>query len=671
MTKTQESFLYTIMDYKKPFSGEDFLTKINKSTKKNYSLEEALSFLKNNHYLFQKDGLFIPQSYFFQDAQFLIQPSQWELEQNIFIPGDRFSPFLSPMVFPADVILKHESSQLNAYKVIKCNIDESYDYLSLYGIKGALLYLCSDFIKNEKILMQTDFSRNKINITVFDFKNFYKEVNFQEGDYIQFQVENAYEGNFSLKKLSKAEIDIKKQKNWHKLFEESLKTALKDQDLTNINLNNIIALTLFTAKQKLIQTPADSLYNAVYQNPNISFCTVENLDSNLYFHNNQPKQVFHSFSDALNTDKKFDNNDLKNKPEGNILITENEITAIIRNELFHAKQDYQGAIKRIMANAPPFSHDKELLNTVKKMVQENWEFLKKDYNIFQDQNSGKLRNELLEIIEDNRQWFYKIITAPDHSESDMERLESLSYMLEPLKTLLLFIDQSSNLDQDLYDKIWSLLAEGKEILQNFRLCYENQEEFLELADFLELWDFIDDETEDYGLDIYYLRVIFRPEESIFYRLLQIPGDISLKELHFILQSVLNVYQEDDCSFIIENDLIPIMAEYNEAGLFQDDESSTVMLEDFELEEDSQFIYQIDSLESSFSFEIQIDKIQPLKDYSETNRNPTLCHVLEGKGWIIYSQLDTPLNEKKKGPLLLNKKKLSKTELNMINNELHN
>ena len=71
--------------------------------------------LTTSHWFFEKEfengdtEYYIHRKKFFKGKQFLISPTEWEIEKGILIPGHRFLGLLNPNVFPIDVSLSYKT----------------------------------------------------------------------------------------------------------------------------------------------------------------------------------------------------------------------------------------------------------------------------------------------------------------------------------------------------------------------------------------------------------------------------------------------------------------------------------------------------------------------------------------------------------------------------------
>ena len=125
---------------------------------------------------------YIPKNIFFQDADFLIAPTEEEIRDGILIPGHRFMPFLSKDVLPAHATLICS----NGSKVDRLNIERHLNdlliYFTFFGFANMNRTFLTDHDENIAVLDADSHENPMVKLTAFDMSALYAEHNVTPGD---------------------------------------------------------------------------------------------------------------------------------------------------------------------------------------------------------------------------------------------------------------------------------------------------------------------------------------------------------------------------------------------------------------------------------------------------------------------------------------------------------
>ena len=134
----------------------------------------------------------------FTNAEFLIVPDGFEIENNILIPGHRFVPFMDQELFPSEISLKEAGARKRqSVKEFSGVAENIIKYHLLMGAETLFDFFAAEAEEN------MDNARSSANptlkLTVLDMQKFYAETNFTEGDALLVKVVDYHKGEFEFR----------------------------------------------------------------------------------------------------------------------------------------------------------------------------------------------------------------------------------------------------------------------------------------------------------------------------------------------------------------------------------------------------------------------------------------------------------------------------------------
>ncbi|MBQ0166398.1 MAG: hypothetical protein KBT02_04725 [Treponema sp.] len=197
--------------------------------------QEVSAYLQMHPYVTQlANKKYITRAGCFTGRFFSVKPSKYEIEQGIFVPGDRCMPFVDPQMLPDELTFV-----FNGKNVEHCtgeySTSELLDHYILFGEEYSAQYLALDPCNSEQ-----DFSINgfelpsRMKLTVVDMAELYQSWNFQYGDRLVLYVIDWDKGVVSLSpSLIRKENPFEqtaaeeKRKKWYSLFKHHLLASFK------------------------------------------------------------------------------------------------------------------------------------------------------------------------------------------------------------------------------------------------------------------------------------------------------------------------------------------------------------------------------------------------------------------------------------------------------------
>jgi len=188
-------------------------------------LERVRTMLHDDGRLFEQDGQCALRTRFFNGARFKIVPSDFELENGILLPGDRFEAF-NPEEFNSDELKLYTpgAKEPAAVTMVRSDFAKLSPYYILLGRGGMLDVFAAESHENFMRLRTAKNIRNTVlDIPVFDLNDFFLQTNFRPGDILVVTVEDAAEGRYSLEyRPSELDASSADKIEWIEQFETAL-----------------------------------------------------------------------------------------------------------------------------------------------------------------------------------------------------------------------------------------------------------------------------------------------------------------------------------------------------------------------------------------------------------------------------------------------------------------
>ncbi len=201
-----------------PFRLCDCLEELKlEKTKENEETVQELLVLSGE--VVQEKNIFYPKASLLKDFAIRIQPTDFEIQNGVLIPGHRLLPFLPEGVLSDEVDLLHNNEPLEDIDIFLSEA-ELDTYFGLLDVDDIPILGGGPDAGGEK----------KFVLLVFDLASFYKENRFVVGDSIILNVEDFSEHIFSIRcePIAGMKTHAREIKAWDDLFMNSLKNVLRN-----------------------------------------------------------------------------------------------------------------------------------------------------------------------------------------------------------------------------------------------------------------------------------------------------------------------------------------------------------------------------------------------------------------------------------------------------------
>ena len=382
---------------------------------------------------------YLPEAY--KNAQFCIKPTEEELDLGILVPGHKFTPFLEWDISPAEanIYFKHNLLPIKKEKFL---ISDFIKYISYYP------YGIDSYLDDEGTEFDPEFFKpdDSLAVSVFNFGEFYREHNFQYGDFLVFTVKNYIKGEFSVEyRSAEAGIaDMGTILRWIALMEDGLEEALQYYQYL-LTSDEQLHFAFLKNKEFLLQYPVIHINGFLELSNRIKITSLNG--SPLFISKDSKLEIDSTLS------HKFDDSNLQNifneisdkdieklETLDDILmylghdLTSEELEAYMRDELFHKSKSFENVWNRCFDDkAVEFEEFALLEDNLRTQSKKLWNKIFEKYDAEADEEFGEIREKVLLIKDNHLKWIRNMMQQTNDIDKllneDFVKLAELSSYL--------------------------------------------------------------------------------------------------------------------------------------------------------------------------------------------------------------------------------------------------
>jgi hypothetical protein len=626
-----------ILAQKSRFTFDDLYAALDENLKTKYNEKDVLDILETEGLIFSKDfDSFTPRHVYFKKARFMISPTEREVKTRIIIPGHRFIPFCSYHTPPWKCSLTIKDGPPIKSVVVKEKVRDILVYHTLFGIESLPAYLIEDRAANRKNIGKENLLESVVEISGFDFSTAFERWSFKFGDGFILTVEDWLLGVFSLEYISKAGRKdlMQKSGDWIEKLEKGFLKSFDDLDL-DFSLEEQIAYGYFYAGKQVFKSPPIHLGGFIDSSSHIHFVDY-GTETRLWrdAHIDPAALQLPEAPEATGATGSIDAifRDL------GISLSEVEVEAYMRDELYHRQEQSEAVLQRIFAGRSTRFYSEAQLGDFVKYFEKLWNRVKRSYNFFADQHTGKLREKILAILDRHLEWLRDLDQYNTNPEDLPVQEMTLSAQTTAfLATYLKMLNKKSVGTESEINETLALLPQIEESLENLRVRIEDHFDTASPPAKLRT-------TQELRLvkadpapappaktkgprKIFVLKVTLQNIKPPIWRRIQIPGSFSLEELHDTIQASMGWDNYHSHSFTIDSkNYGPRMEDSAVFGIEEIDETA-VCLDDLDLTERKKMRYTYD-FGDNWSHLITVEKISSSRNFPALEKTEAIC--LAGK-----------------------------------------
>lgn len=399
MAVSIEQFITSFLkSFSEPFTAESLLAMLNSMNYK-FSLSEVQEFLETDAHVFMlQNGLFITRAGAFTKKIFSFILTKREIEQQAFIPGDRFIPFVDSEISSAFLDFEFLGKTLDK-KLITVTDKEANDLFKLYGEEYSTQYIATDPACKDLNLAANDFFLPPVlEMTAVDLSPVFKTISTETaprpgGLRIFARVTDWANGIVEIfpflekkeNQYSITDIDYERQK-WNEKLENFLSESFDRMGPCSC-IEEQLANVFYEHSDVLCTSTCGSLYEFMRWTQKIDF-VYYGVESRLWRKN---EVIPISQNWLLNDGETPDASSTVFMARPDYIID-----SFIKDQCFKKESSLEELIKRITPQDEKLSEeDRKLLSTV---IEKRSSFIRKHYNWFADYQLGKIRTKALPLF---------------------------------------------------------------------------------------------------------------------------------------------------------------------------------------------------------------------------------------------------------------------------------
>jgi RNAse (barnase) inhibitor barstar len=357
--------------------------------------------LEESPYLFtsspkdETEKYYIPRNKFFHKAEFKVAPTAFELKKGILFSGHRFIPFYSQELFPTESFqIMTQAGNVIKTKNIKIKLEDLYNYYSLLGAEGIIENITADHTTNYKLIGTPS---QKVNITVFDLDNFYKQHSFAAGMSLKFIVEDWHSGKFFVSTDNGIDTDDEKHK-WFETLEEGLFRVF-DKFGPYMEIPEQLALGFYYSVPSILKSSPCPIDSFIKTNEKIQVKFFENNTILWYPEEQENSAESEPVEDLVSISQGTIESLDAILEELGFLTSSIEIEAFIRDTLLTGNNDITSVMQKIFPESGIIFKDKAQETAFYNHLEELWEDITSNYDPNIDSKNASSRREILETLE--------------------------------------------------------------------------------------------------------------------------------------------------------------------------------------------------------------------------------------------------------------------------------
>ncbi len=503
-------------------------------------IQEAVDrLLQNNKALFFdcEQGLYSLRRTFFHAGKFLVSPTADEIRDGILFPGHRFMPFVSRDVFPAACRLKLPGKKTVTCKckAVSRQLNDILIYFSMFGVNGILEYLLTDHESNSRSLSQGPESKIPVEVTVFNMKTVYKQFAFQPGDALLLTVDDWTDGCFSVAHVPHSDLEAREfqRKVWCRNLDKALLEVF-DSHRGTMDIDEQLAQAFFASSEPLLESPQIHIGGYLAASEAVEMAATP-TGTVLWRKGESPvEELFSDYEPADNEMVGRRDSLAAILNDVGLSLSESEIDAYMRDELFSGKGDPDAVLERCLRGRGFLDYaDEAQEKAFMRFYRKLWQHVKKTYIPTEDGVKGPLRAHALSIIDKHLRWMRNcdqagLMPADLPSQETLELavksgvLSNLIEALRPDDTDLDYLDVLPGLLLEIESDVDSLIASA-----SGASAHGSRSRFRVLEGGKAAFD-----------NVYQLKVSLQGIRPPIWRRIQVPETITLGELHIILQAAM-------------------------------------------------------------------------------------------------------------------------------------
>ncbi len=383
-------------------------------------------------------NIYIMRNKFFTGRQFVITPNEIEIENDILFPGHRFCVFCNEDIFPSEITLLDEDNNDLEVKKFSHEVTALMPCHIFMGSEQIFDYFIADNLKN-KALLEAKTSQRDVILNVFDMKEFFRKNKFTSGDALLITVKDWNEGVFTFSYLCGMERRNSKVKEWVNELGSAVEMAI-DRFEEYLEIPDQLRWAFFISNDLLWGREAGSL-------------------DEFYIHSDRIEINFSNASHAVLARKITPQSNGDMDIPDNVAVSSGRISSLgelledidsplkvveidgyIMSQFYNGAPDFDSFFRRCFGMKKlSFADDAQEIIFM-NYLEDRWETISSQYNLYDDRPKAQLREQVLEFINERLELLESLksmdIDPEQLPKKEMKKIAEVSvYFIELLEVL--------------------------------------------------------------------------------------------------------------------------------------------------------------------------------------------------------------------------------------------
>lgn len=419
--------------YTEPFTAREFL-QLMKGFSIDISLEEAEECLYAEPRVFcLENQLYLTKAGAFCNKYFSIKPTRQEIEQELFIAGDRCMPFVNSEIVSCYLNFEYKKEVLKP-KIFNTNSMIARDLFTFFGDEWIGQYLANDPANKKLKLEENDFELpTEVNVTGVSLKKIIEDTGFEYGDRLLCHVKDWANNIIVVEPVilhdrnpfEKNSIEVEHE-NWNRTFEECMLKSFEKMGPCGA-IEEQLSFVFYDNMRKLCVKDCSSIHEMIDSSEKIGM-EMFGVETRLWRKGESVPAVGNWNKDICSTSVRFMDMDEFDLP---VYI----IDCYLKDMFFEKQDDIEEAIRRIIPKdvvLTPAARE-----SVTLQIRRRSAIIRKKYNWFADFAIGNIRHKALELYSKVGSLVYDIdCTGSNLDKFPQKELVILSQLFAHIMNLL-------------------------------------------------------------------------------------------------------------------------------------------------------------------------------------------------------------------------------------------
>ncbi|QSI01400.1 hypothetical protein DYE50_02245 [Treponema ruminis] len=439
-----ENFLTNFLrTYPMPFSAKELLAMLCGLGHK-ITLAELTDFLDNDVRAFAlQKKMYITRAGAFTGQLFSFVPTQREVEQKVFVPGDRCMPFVDLDLLSFSLTFEFMGQTL-PHKLFATDCNTARDMFCLYGDEFSAQYISSDPACRDLHIAERDFELPlKMNLTGVSLEPIFDKVDFKYGDRILCRVYDWDKGVIEVipileHKLNPFQIsaDDMERHKWYENLEKALIASFDSMGPCS-GIEEQLANVFYENRKELCVPNCGSIHEFLEISKKVGM-ELFGVETRLWFKGKDVPAVG-KWNQGLYEET--------GRAIPFFALPDFVIDCYIKDQMYEKKDDIKEIIEKIIPKELPIS--KEEKDMLALQIENRNAILRKQYNWFADFANGSLRHRALKLFGEVGSLVFELDC--DNKELDMlpqQELVTLSQLYTHISRILEILSEDSECEEE-------------------------------------------------------------------------------------------------------------------------------------------------------------------------------------------------------------------------------